>query len=225
MTGDADAGVGASFLTEHLAELSALADESASGLAGGAERYARWVRETLEGGGKLLFAGNGGSSAHAEHVAAEYRIRYRRRRRPLAALSLSGESAALTAGANDFGYREVFARAVEALGRPGDLLVLHSTSGDSPSVLRAAEAASERGIRTVGLTGRGGGALADRVDLLLAVPSEDTARIQEIHLVLEHAVADRVDRWFADDAGDADDVEAPDDVEATDVADQRKGEA
>lgn len=198
--GSSDAYPAGSFLEDHLGSLAALAGESAAELSAGADRYARWVRETLEGGGKLLFAGNGGSAAHAEHVAAEYRVRYRRRRRPLPALALAGESAALTASANDFGYEEVFARAVEALGRPGDLLVLHSTSGESPNVIRAAETASERGIRTVALTGRGGGALGEAVDLLLAVPSEDTARIQEIHLALEHAVADRVDRWLADGA-------------------------
>lgn len=186
-------------LSRHLDELAGLARRASAELEEEAGRYARWIRETLEGGGKLLYAGNGGSAASAEHVAAEYRIRYRRRRGPVAALSLAGESAALTAAANDFGYEEVFSRSLEALGRPGDLLVLHSTSGDSPNVLRAAETAAERGIRTVGLTGRGGGALADRVDLLLAVPSQDTARIQELHLALEHAVADRVDEWFADD--------------------------
>lgn len=208
MSGSA-AGEDRTFLEPHFRELATLARTSAAELSEGAERYARWVRDTLEEGGKLLFAGNGGSAAHAEHMAAEYRIRFRRARRPLAALSLAGESASVTAGANDFGYDEVFARAVEALGRPGDLLVLHSTSGESANVVRAARVAAEGGIRTVGLTGRGGGTLGRRVDLLLAVPSEEVARIQEIHLAIEHAVADRVDRWFADadtgaDGGDED---------------------
>lgn len=190
-------------LRDPLEELVGLARRSAEQLEEAVARYAGWARETLAGGGTLFFAGNGGSAAAAEHLAAEYRVRFRRERRPLAAMALTAEGAVLTAAANDFGYEETFARSVEALARPGDLLVLHSTSGESPNVIRAAEAAREAGVRTVALTGRGGGTLGDRVDLLVAVPSDDTARIQEIHLAVEHAVADRVDRWFAEIAGEA----------------------
>lgn len=190
-------------LRDPLEELVGLARRSAEELEEAVARYARWARETLAGGGTLYYAGNGGSAAAAEHVAAEYRVRFRRERRPLAAVALSAEGAALTAAANDYGYEEAFARSVEALARPGDLLVLHSTSGESPNVIRAAEAAREAGVRTVALTGRGGGTLGRRVDLLIPVPSDDTARIQEMHLAVEHAVADRMDRWFSEVDGEA----------------------
>jgi D-sedoheptulose 7-phosphate isomerase len=158
-----------------------------------ARRYA----ETLRAGGTIFFCGNGGSAADAQHVAAEYVVRYSASRRPLAALALTTDSSLLTAAANDLGFERVFARQVEALCRPQDLLVLHSTSGESPNLLAAARAARERSVRTVAFLGRGGGALAGQVDEAIVVPSDDTGRIQVIHLALEHLVVELVEEELA----------------------------
>lgn len=154
-----------------------------------AGRYA----ETLRAGRTIFFCGNGGSAADAQHVAAEYVVRYAVSRRPLAALALTTDSSLLTAAANDLGFERVFARQVEALCRSGDLLVLHSTSGDSRNLLAAARAARERSVRTVGFLGRGGGALALQVDDAIVVPSDDTGHIQVIHLALEHLIVELVE--------------------------------
>jgi D-sedoheptulose 7-phosphate isomerase len=187
-------------IAEQLAELARTAVRSADDLAAPAARYSRLVIETFERGGRLLFCGNGGSAATTEHMATEYVIRFKRHRDPLPAVALTAGSAQLTAAANDFGYENVFVRPLRAFGRPGDLLVLHSTSGDSANMrVLAGEAASLR-ITTVALLGQTGGGLAPVVDLPLKVPSTDTARIQEIHLAIEHAVADIVDAYFAERA-------------------------
>lgn len=184
-------------LASHLEALSGLAARSAQVLAEPMERYATWVIDTLDSGGKLLFCGNGGSAATAEHVAAEYVVRFRRRREPLPALALTASGAATTAAANDFGFQEVFARQLRGLASAGDLLVAHSTSGESENVVRAVEAATELGLRSVGLLAAGGGRLADLVSLAIVVPTDRTAAAQEIHLAVEHAVAERADALFA----------------------------
>jgi D-sedoheptulose 7-phosphate isomerase len=158
-------------------------------VATAAGRYAA----TLRAGGTLFFCGNGGSAADAQHVATEYVVRYSASRRPLAALALTTDTSLLTAASNDLGFELVFARQVEALCRAGDLLVLHSTSGDSPNLLAAARAARDRSVRTVGFLGRGGGALAALVDDAIVVPSDDTGRIQVIHLALEHLIVELVE--------------------------------
>jgi D-sedoheptulose 7-phosphate isomerase len=158
-------------------------------VATAAGRYAA----TLRAGGPLFFCGNGGSAADAQHVATEYVVRYSASRRPLAALALTTDTSLLTAASNDLGFELVFARQVEALCRAGDLLVLHSTSGDSPNLLAAARAARDRSVRTVGFLGRGGGALAALVDDAIVVPSDDTGRIQVIHLALEHLIVELVE--------------------------------
>lgn len=150
--------------------------------------------DTLRNGGKLIFCGNGGSAADAQHLAAEYVVRFARERRPLAALALTTDTSVLTAAANDFGFEEVFARQVEALARPGDLLILHSTSGESANLLAAADRARSVGVGTAALLARGGGRLKDRVDLALVVPTDVTARAQEIHLAIGHLVCDVVER-------------------------------
>lgn len=185
-------------LSPHLERLSALASRTAAALEHQARQYARWVVETLEGGGKLLLCGNGGSAATAEHVAAEYVVRFRRRRRPLAAVALTGSGALATAAANDFSFEELFARQIRSLAEPGDLVVLHSTTGDSENLVRAARAAREIGVRSVGVLAGGGGRVAGEVGLALVVPTEDPARAQEVQLALEHAVVDRVDAHFAE---------------------------
>jgi D-sedoheptulose 7-phosphate isomerase len=162
-------------------------------IAAAAVRYAR----TLRGGGTIFFCGNGGSAADAQHMATEYVVRYAASRQPLAALALTTDSSLLTAAANDLGFERVFARQVEALCRPADLLVLHSTSGESPNLLAAARAARLRSVATVGLLGRGGGTLASLVDEAIVVPSDDTGRIQVIHLALEHLIVELVEAELA----------------------------
>lgn len=174
---------------EHLAELGRLAERCGTALEAPVARYVELVRSTIRGGGTIYFAGNGGSAAHAQHIAAEYVVRYRPvRRRAVAAVALSTDSSLLTAGANDLGFEEVFARQIEAHGGKGDLLVLVSTSGDSPNLLKAAAAARQRGVSTVGLLARGGGRLAKQVDLAVVVPTDDVAHAQEIQLAIDHYV-------------------------------------
>ncbi len=183
-----------------MADLAAAA-EAAGALGPSVDRYVDRVLVTLRRGGKLLLCGNGGSAATAEHVAAEYVVRFRRERRAFAAVALTSGSVVLTAASNDLGYAEALARAVRALARPEDLLILHSTSGDSPNLLRAAEEANAMGVATVGVLARGGGRLASRVDLALVLPAEETALAQELQLALEHAVVDRVEAALAGEAG------------------------
>jgi len=179
----------------HLAELGELAARCADQLAAPVARYTDLVRRTLAGGGKLLFAGNGGSAAHAQHVATEYVVRYAPvARRAVSALALSTDSSLLTAAGNDLGFERVFARQVEAHARTGDLLVVISTSGNSPNLLQAVEAARAAGAATVGLLARGGGALAAAVDLAIVVPTDDVALAQEIQLAIDHHVCSVVEQ-------------------------------
>jgi D-sedoheptulose 7-phosphate isomerase len=153
-----------------------------------ADRYAG----VLRGGGTLYFCGNGGSAADAQHVAAEYVVRYGATRRPLAAVALTTDSSILTAAGNDLGFEQIFARQVEALCRPEDLLVLHSTSGRSPNLLAAARAARARGVASVAFLGRAG-ALATEVDEAVVVPSDEPGNVQVLHLALEHLVVELVE--------------------------------
>jgi len=148
----------------------------------------------VERGGKILFCGNGGSAADAQHLAAELVGRLVRDRRALPGLALSTDSSALTCIANDFGYDEVFARQVQGLGRPGDVLIAISTSGNSPNVLRAVEEARKMGLFIVGFLGRDGGKLGALVDLPIIVASNETARIQEAHIFLGHVMCARIEQ-------------------------------
>ena len=176
--------------------LEALAGLAARGSADQAEEIAALADRyeiALRGGGTLFFAGNGGSAADAQHLATEYVVRYQTTRPAMRAVALTTDSSLLTACANDMGFDEVFARQVEALAEPGDLLVLHSTSGESPNMIRAAQAAKSRGVSVVAFLGRGGGQLAGLADVALVVPSDDTARIQELHLAIEHVICDLVE--------------------------------
>lgn len=144
-------------------------------------------------GGKVLFAGNGGSAADAQHIAAELSGRFRRDRAPLFAEALHVNSSFLTAVSNDFGYEEAFARMVEGAGRSGDLLVAISTSGDSPNILRAVQRAHTCEMLVVGLTGASGGKLKDQVDFWVPVPSQETPRIQEAHILVGHILCELVE--------------------------------
>jgi D-sedoheptulose 7-phosphate isomerase len=152
--------------------------------------------DTFQSGHKLLVFGNGGSSADAQHLTAELVGRYATERRPLPAIALTTNQAVLTAWSNDRSFDDVFARQVEALGVVGDLALGISTSGASDNVLRALACARERGLRTVGMTGSGGGRMAPLCDVLLAVPLSTTARVQEVHLVTYHALCAAVDARF-----------------------------
>jgi D-sedoheptulose 7-phosphate isomerase len=155
----------------------------------GAERMAA----CLVAGGKILLFGNGGSAADAQHIAAEFVNRFCIERRPLAAIALTTDTSVLTSIGNDYDFEEIFAKQVRAIGRRDDMAIGISTSGNSPNVLAAVAAAQDLGIGTIGLTGRGG-RLAAAADMVFAVASDVTARIQETHITLMHVLCDLVDR-------------------------------
>lgn len=154
------------------------------------------MAERLRRGCKILVCGNGGSAADAQHLAAELSGRYVKERRALAGLALTTDTSALTAIGNDYGYDLVFSRQVEALGRPGDLLIAISTSGNSANVIKAVEAAHSLGMGTLGLLGRDGGKLKSLVDDALVVPCQDTARVQEVHQMIYHFWCECLDGGF-----------------------------
>jgi D-sedoheptulose 7-phosphate isomerase len=173
-----------------LRELSQLAEDSAQALPDEIAKAATLVRSVLAGGGTLFFCGNGGSAADAQHIATEYVVRYMRTRRALPAIALTTDTSLLTAAGNDLGFDQVFARQVEALVRAGDLLVIHSTSGNSPNVIRAAEAARAKGARVLALSAGDGGALRPLADVCIVVPTDRTDRAQEIHLAIQHVICE-----------------------------------
>ena len=157
--------------------------------------------DCLNSGGKIMACGNGGSAADAQHFAAELMGRFERERRELAAVALTTDTSILTAVGNDYSYDEVFSKQVRGLGKSGDILLAISTSGNSKNVIKAVEAAQAMGIKVIALSGNGGGSLnnaLDANDLLLAAPSPRTARIQETHLVLLHALCDGIDHVLLD---------------------------
>ena len=158
--------------------------------------------ETLRAGGKLLFAGNGGSAADAQHWAAELVGRYAAERQGLHAIALGTDTSILTAVGNDYGFERIFARQVEALGAAGDVLLVISTSGRSPNILAAAQAAKARGLRVVGFSGEGGGELRALCDLCLCIASADTPRIQEGHGFLGHVLCGLIEREMFGNAAD-----------------------
>jgi D-sedoheptulose 7-phosphate isomerase len=176
----------------------------AAGLQAGAELRARMaagnlepivdaallIRAVLRNGGKLLLFGNGGSAADAQHAAAEFVGRFAREREALAAIALTTDTSILTAVANDYGFEQIFARQVRALGRPGDALIAISTSGRSPNVLQAVKAGAELGLQTIALTGEADSELARLAHIVLAVPSAHTAQVQECHMALLHALCE-----------------------------------
>ena len=156
------------------------------------------IIESLRQGGRLLTFGNGGSAADAQHVAAELVGRFLRERPGLAAIALTTDTSVLTSIGNDYAFEHVFARQVEALGRDGDVAFGISTSGRSPNVIAAFDAARARGLRTIALTGGDGGAMATIVDIHINVPSDSTARVQEVHRTLLHVICDLVERAFVE---------------------------
>lgn len=186
-------------MAQNLADIERSIDEAARTIGGlrsiasAIEEACRMVRETLERGGMVLTCGNGGSAAEAMHLAEELIGRYKRDRRPLRSVCLNADPTAITCIANDFGYESVFERQLEGLARPGDCLVVFTTSGKSPNVLRALEAARRLGVVTIGMLGKGGGPAAALCDYPLVVASDETERIQEAHQVMLHVILDAVE--------------------------------
>jgi len=150
---------------------------------------ARTIIASMQSGGKLIVFGNGGSAADAQHLAAELVGRYRQNRKALPAIALTTDTSALTSISNDYGFETVFSRQLEALGKPGDVVLAISTSGNSPNVMRALTLAKKLGIASIGLTGKTGGKLRGSVDVCLAIPSESTPRIQEAHSLVIHILS------------------------------------
>ena len=154
------------------------------------------IVKTLQSGNKVLLCGNGGSAADAQHIAAELTGRYKSERRGLPAIALTTDTSALTAISNDYGYDRVFDRQVEALANEGDLLIGISTSGNSANILSALSLAQELGCFTLGMSGKSGGKMNDSCDINLVVPSNDTPRIQEMHILIGHILCQAVDDAF-----------------------------
>jgi D-sedoheptulose 7-phosphate isomerase len=185
-------------LEEHLAVMQALLASLVPAIdaAGGV------ICDALLSGHKILLCGNGGSAADAQHIAAELVGRYEKQRRAFPAISLSTDTSALTALSNDYGYDEVFARQVAALAAAGDVLIAISTSGKSPSILKAADQARALGCRTIALTGCSGEPLTAHSDLAVVVPSERTSRVQEAHITIGHLWCEMVDNAIVGDGSE-----------------------
>jgi D-sedoheptulose 7-phosphate isomerase len=181
----------------HLRELATVAEHAAEELGQKIRAAASLTQETVRAGGTIFFVGNGGSAADAQHMATEYTIRYLRERRALRAIALTTDTSALTAAGNDYGFELIFSRQLEALGRKGDLLMVHTTSGNSPNCVKVVETAKAMGIRSIALTAKDGGRIKDLADLCLIVPTQRTDRAQEVHLAIQHAICDAVDAEVA----------------------------
>jgi D-sedoheptulose 7-phosphate isomerase len=177
-----------------LRDLAATAERVATDLGPAMDRALAMVQDTVSRGGTLFFCGNGGSAADAQHMATEYVVRYMRNRRAYPAIALTTDTSLLTAAGNDIGFENVFARQVEALARAGDLLIIHSTSGNSPNVLRAAEAAQAKGVQVLAFSARDGGALKALANHSVIIPTSRTDRAQELHLCIEHVICDAVEQ-------------------------------
>ena len=181
-------------LASGLLELAELARQTAATIGPAMERAAAMVRETVARRGTLFFCGNGGSAADAQHLATEYVVRYMRNRAAYPAVALTTDTSLTTAAGNDFGFDRIFSRQVEALAKPGDLLIIHSTSGNSPNVLEAAKAARAKGIPVLAFSARDGGDLRALADHSVIVPTTRTDRAQEIHLCIEHIICEVIEQ-------------------------------
>jgi D-sedoheptulose 7-phosphate isomerase len=177
-----------------LRELAATAHRVAEHMGPALDRALGMVRETVRRGGTLYFCGNGGSAADAQHLATEYVVRYLRTRRAYPAIALTTDTSLLTAAANDLGFEHVFARQVDALAKPGDLLIIHTTSGNSPNLLRAAEAAKAKGVSVLAMSAKDGGKLKALATHSVIVPTDRTDRAQELQLCIQHIICDLVER-------------------------------
>ena len=187
-----------SYVAQEIKESIAVKMELALGASEHIVQAAKLILACLQGGGKLIAFGNGGSAADAQHIAAEFVGRYRAERQALAAIALTTDSSALTAIGNDYGFKEIFARQIEAIAKPGDVALAISTSGNSPNVLRALESARKLGLVTIGLSGKSGGKMVALVDICLCVPSDSTPRIQEAHALIIHILSGIVENTFVE---------------------------
>ena len=184
-------------VSQQLIESATVKRDLAERDAGQIVEFFQRVIGCLRQGGKILFCGNGGSAADAQHLAAELIGRFGKGKPPLAAIALTTDTSVLTCLSNDYGFDDVFAKQVQALGKKGDVLVSISTSGKSENIVRAARCARELGLFTIALTGSGGGALAEVAELCLKVPSENSQRIQEAHITIGHIVLDLLEKKLA----------------------------
>ena len=175
-------------------EAAAKLHERMRGILGPALVAARAIADALNAGGKLLVFGNGGSAADAQHLAAELVGRFQKERAAIAAMALTVDSSVLTSVANDYSFKQVFARQIEAFGRPGDVALGISTSGESPNVVAALQAARRRGLKTIALTGRDGGSVGPAAEIHVNVPDLNTARVQEVHRTILHVICEIVER-------------------------------
>jgi len=182
-------------LTSHLETITAVIKSIEKDLI----KASQITVDTLKAGNKVILFGNGGSAADAQHIAAELTGRYKTERKGLPGLALTTDTSALTAIGNDYGYDRVFDRQVESLAREGDLLIGISTSGNSKNVVNALKLGSEMGCKTLGLSGRDGGAMNDVCDFNLVVPSNNTPRIQEMHILFGHTICQCIDKAFDED--------------------------
>jgi len=180
-------------IEKEFAENIALMQSSVRVLAGDVSRVIRVITDAFQNNHTLFVCGNGGSAADAQHLAAEFVVKFLEKRKPLPAIALTTNTSVLTATGNDFSFDQIFARQVEALGKAGDVLIAISTSGASPNVLRAVDVARIKKMHTIALTGKGG-ALKESVDIAISVPSESTPRIQEVHALIGHIVSGAVER-------------------------------
>jgi D-sedoheptulose 7-phosphate isomerase len=188
----------ADHIAKHLDGLAQSASHVAKHMSGEIAVIAELVVATLQRGNKIMFCGNGGSAADAQHLATEYVVRFRRNRRPLTALALTTDTSLLTAAANDLGFEQVFARQVAAHGRAGDVLFLHTTSGESRNLHEAAKAARDVGVTTVGMLGRDGGPLRPLVDHAVVIPGDNGAHTQELQLAIGHAICEIAESRLAE---------------------------
>jgi D-sedoheptulose 7-phosphate isomerase len=177
-----------------LRELAATAARVADELGPSMEKALGMVRDTVKRGGTLFFCGNGGSAADAQHLATEYVVRYMRKRRAYPAIALTTDTSLLTAAGNDLGFDEVFARQVEALAKPGDLLVVHTTSGNSTNLLRASEAAKKKGVEVLAMSAGDGGKIKALATHTVVIPTDRTDRAQELQLCIQHIICDLVEK-------------------------------
>jgi phosphoheptose isomerase len=187
----------ADIIQAHFAESIAVKQAAMGALTGAIEKATQVLSESLRNGHKILSCGNGGSAGDAQHFSSELLNRFEMERPPLPAIALTTDSSTLTSIANDYSYEDIFAKQVKALGQKGDVLLAISTSGNSINVIRAIDAAQDRGMPVLALTGRDGGEIARcllATDIEIRVPSERTARIQEVHLLLIHCLCDLLDR-------------------------------
>lgn len=190
-------------IRSHFRESIATKEAALAVLLPAVERATLLMADCLRQDGKILACGNGGSAGDSQHFSSELLNRFERERPGLAAVALTTDTSTLTAISNDYAYEQVFSKQVHALGRPGDVLLAISTSGNSPNVVAAIEAAHTRGMRVVALTGRDGGRMARALagtDIEIRVPANRTARIQEVHLLLIHCLCDGIDRTLFGDA-------------------------